>query len=161
MGKFKAVVAGVRLCVRLCVKGRVIGRFILLNFVLTGLFITTICYADIQIYCPKCHKHLYDYKGEEIPRPVDNRSGLNIKDVVPVEGVPVPTEQDKFVCPYDQAPLNGWEYWFWEKGRPLPKMVYPAISVLTKDASGEWVWVPDEVKIKDCLTKKCLEGKDE
>ena len=121
-------------------------------------FLTTNSYADIAIYCPHCHKHLYDYKKDEIPRPIDGKVQIYAADFIPASSdIKAPTEDSEMVCPFDQAPLNGWEYWFWAKKRSLPRMSYPAISLLTKDKDGKFIWLPDDIVIPDCLTKKCLE----
>ena len=124
------------------------SRKIFLNIIILFFILTGVCNADIGIYCPKCHKHLYDYKKDDIHLPpqgsLDN--GLRAKDFVPTDiSIPIPVENTRFICPFDDAPLNGWEYWFWERGRDLPKMVYPAVTVMIKDKDGNLVWYPDDV----------------
>lgn len=52
------------------------------------------------------------------------------------------------VCPRDNAPLNGYKYWFWSRGRSLPKMAYQAETYLIKK-NGVYVWYPYEVDLID------------
>lgn len=54
----------------------------------------------------------------------------------------------KEVCPKDQAPLNGYKYWFWVRGRKEPKMAYRAETYLIKK-DGVYVWHPYEVDLVD------------
>ena len=52
------------------------------------------------------------------------------------------------ICPKDSAPLNGYEYWFWSRNRPAPKMAYPAKTYLIKK-DGKFIWYPDNVDLHD------------
>lgn len=89
-----------------------------------------------KIYCGKCKKSFYKYIGE-VP------SNFTYKDLVNV--APKVEYPESWVCPKDNAPLNGWKYWFWERKRHEPVMVYPAVTVLIK-RDGKFIWVPDDIK---------------
>ena len=104
--------------------------------------------ADMGVYCPKCKRHLYDFKGEVV-------IGQTIKasDFVSVEGVEQPVSGSRMVCPFDSAPLNGWEYWFYEKGREEPRFAFNAVTLLTKDENGEFRWFPDDVVMDEDVKK--------
>lgn len=56
---------------------------------------------------------------------------------------------DLGICPKDNAPLNGYKYWFWSRGRPMPKMAYPAETYLYKGKDGKFYWSPYEVDLSD------------
>ena len=51
-------------------------------------------------------------------------------------------------CPKDQAPLNGYKYWFWSRDRRPPVMAFNAKTYLIK-RDGKFVWHPFEVDLKD------------
>ncbi len=54
---------------------------------------------------------------------------------------------DGIICKKDNAPANGYKYWFWSRGRPEPKMAYQAETYLIKTDKGEFVWSPYEVDL--------------
>ena len=106
------------------------------------------CYKPIigtKIYCPKCHRHLYTYTGE-----ISKLKEFDMLKFVP-NGWTTPEfyENQNVSCPYDTAPLNGYKYWFWERKRPLPNIVYRAETFMTKDSSGKFYYTPFEVDLKD------------
>ena len=68
--------------------------------------------------------------------------------------IPQPQPTDDMVCPLCKAPLNGYEFWFWNKKRDLPKMVYNAITLLTKDKDGNFIWIPYEVVMDEDKEKE-------
>jgi hypothetical protein len=101
----------------------------LLTVIFTLVLAITV-FADIPIYCPKEKIHLYDYLKDEIPK----GELLKAWDFKPVnENIPQPKESDPMVCPLCGAPLNGYEYWFWSRGRSLPRLIYPAFTFMTKN----------------------------
>lgn len=112
--------------------------------ILTSLILLfcSLSYADpnYPIYCPKCKKHLYNYHSE-----IEQGKELSIDFIESVEA-PFPKQEEDFICPFDNAPLNGWEYWFWEKDLPEPDFVYYAISIYTKSGDN-FFWYPEEVEM--------------
>lgn len=58
-----------------------------------------------------------------------------------------PIYGDALVCPKDNAPINGYKYWFWVRGRPEPRMAYPAETYLIKTGDDKFVWSPYEVDL--------------
>lgn len=115
------------------------------------LFLSTILFCGItyseeytEVYCPLCHKHLYrlKYEGKLL---LDDLKVENFESISGDEIMP----DNRFLCPIDDAPLNGWEYWAWKRDMNQPKMVYPALTVMIKDENGNFVWFPDDVDIAD------------
>ena len=116
---------------------RIIATFIVI-LVFSSIVVPNVS-AEIKVYCPYCKQHLYTYKynADQL------KEGLYPQDLEPANAsVPFLTLRDKFICPYDGAPLNGWLYWAWEQKRPLPEFRYKAYNIYTKDANGNFVWVP-------------------
>lgn len=97
-----------------------------------------------EIYCPLEKRLLYIYQY-----PFSIYSKITAEDFVAVEGVPQPIDGDRLVCPFDGVPLNGYEYWFYSRGRSLPKMVYAGVTLLSKDKNGNFVWVPYELDLEE------------
>jgi len=114
-----------------------------LTIVLLCLLFSQLAYADIPIYCPLDQKHLYNYQGDLV-----SGAMIHAKDFKPVGGVPEPIENSKMVCPFDFVPLNNYLYWFESRGYEVPRLAYPALSLLTK-IDGEWTWVPDVVNLEE------------
>lgn len=111
------------------------------------LLLAVSCFADVEIYCPECKTHLYNYKKDEIAR-YDNTLARQPKvlasDMQTVGIWPNPKERDKAICPLCTAPLNGWEYWAWKNGYQKPTFQLYVISLMTK-IDGKFVWVPYDV----------------
>ena len=106
------------------------------------VFCSYVSAAEIRtkIYCPECHRHIYTYDGE-IP--------LNFKTTdINEKNLKGYKKGDKLICKFDQAPINGWEYWFWKRDRLPPKMVYPALAVMIKKDKS-FVFYPDEANLED------------
>ncbi len=100
---------------------------------------TSFVFAEIPIYCPKCKTHIYNYVKDEIPK----GERLNSEDFNPAnDTIPKPKKSDLIICPIDHAPLNGWEYYAKIQHYKSFTMAYPAVSLLTKDKDGKWVWLP-------------------
>jgi len=100
--------------------------------------------ADEIIICPNCGKQLYRYKSNIVEGEM-----ITADKAEPLGSLPQPKDTDEFVCPYCGAPLNGFEFWFWKRKRPLPKMIYSGgLTVLTING-----WKPYEVNIDD-INKK-------
>lgn len=124
------------------------------NFVLLWVLLSTsISYAGNQIFCPFCKKHLYDYKYD-IQYAFENKMPLKAENFTPLNGAPIiplkTTQVHTFLkCPYDNAPLNGYLYWFWERGLHEPTLFYPALTLLTIDQQGDFVWEPYEVELEE------------
>ena len=57
--------------------------------------------------------------------------------------------KENVFCPKENAPLNGYKYWFWSRGRNLPVMAYNAETYLLKDKNGKFYWYPEEVDLHD------------
>lgn len=109
-------------------------------FIILFLFFATPAFADtVDIYCPKCYKFLWQLKYEK-PLTLDDFHADNI-----LKGEP----SNKTLCPIDGAPINGWEYWAYERGMHPPVMVYPALSVWTLNEQGEFIWFPDDVVVSE------------
>lgn len=125
--------------------GRIAYWIVCLIWIVCLFFLSGISFADEPIYCPDCKTYLYDYKGE-LEHKV--HQDFKAKDFIPKEGIPQPSEHDEMVCPLCKAPLNGYEYWFWKRHRPLPKMVYKAVTLMTKK-EGKFCWRPYKVELKD------------
>ena len=89
------------------------------------------------IYCPLNKTHLYNYKGEIL----DKRE-VKAEDFIPVGNIKQPTEEDSFECPFCGTSLNGYISWFKMRGYDPPKLMYPVITMLTKDKDGNFVWKP-------------------
>jgi hypothetical protein len=108
--------------------------FLLLTF--------SIAFAGIDIYCPKCKNHVYIYSKDEI------KKGEQVKaeDFVPAQIIiAVPESGEPMVCPFDGVPLNGWEYYAKIQHYKDFVLAYPAVSMLTKDKEGKWLWVPFDI----------------
>ena len=109
-------------------------------FAFLSLFFASPVLADtIDIYCPECHKFLWELNYEK-PLTLDDFRTNNI-----IKGEP----SVKLICPFDDAPINGWEYWAWVRGMHQPVMAYPALSVMTLDEQGDFVWFPHDVDISN------------
>ena len=111
----------------------------------TGLILLSSCTPQGEkVYCPKCHKPLYVYQGEIPTKLVES----SLKDLIPINGAkPVKRDSD-FKCPKDSAPLNGWKYWFWDRSRHEPVMVYPAETFMIKKGE-EFIFYPDSMELGD------------
>ena len=107
------------------------------------LSISIISHASIDIYCANCKEILYKYEGT-----LEHGSAILAKDFYPYGDIPKPVPEDDMLCPKCGAPLNGYEFWFWSRGRPLPKMVYGAITLMTKEDEN-FIWKPYQVELED------------
>ena len=109
-------------------------------FLFLFLLISIPAFAEtVDIYCPKCHKFLWELKYEN-PLTLDDFRTDNI-----IKGEP----SAKPLCPFDGAPINGWEYWAYERDMHPPVMVYPALTVWTLDEQGDFIWFPDDVVVSN------------
>lgn len=116
------------------------------------LLLTTNVFADIKIYCPKCYRHLFNYVDNDI-----RKFHVEHLEVIPFtyqeaselinKGIFVANSPSDFTCSFDNAPLNGWKYWFWSRGLKEPRMAYPAMTVWTV-VDGKFRWYPDEVEME-------------
>jgi hypothetical protein len=99
------------------------------------------------IYCPEGKTAVYLYTGPVIEASTE----VKAEYFRPVdENVENPKETDPMNCPGTDVPLNGYEWWFWKRGRPLPKLTFPgAVTLLTKDEQGNFLWWPWELDIED------------
>lgn len=105
------------------------------------LFITNIAFADTAIYCPKCKQHLYNYKKEII-----KGEQVKTEDFEPTRiDIPKLVDGEDMVCPFDKRVLNGWDFWGKSQKFKSFSMAYPAISLLTKDENGKFIWVPWDI----------------
>lgn len=109
--------------------------------ILFCLIFLGIAFAEIPIYCPHCKIHLYDYAKDvdalKNPAAGDFRT-VDIRAMLVTDNL----SYENWLCPYDGAPLNGWLYWAKSQDFKSFSMVYPALSVLTKDENGKWLWIP-------------------
>jgi len=120
-------------------------RLVILVLILISSYIG-IASAETEIYCAYCEEHVYTYKYN-VQR---LKESLNPEDLEPANDfIRYLTVRDEFNCPYDEAPLNGYKYFFWKRGLHEPVMVYPAVTVRTKNSDGDWVWSPWELDIDD------------
>lgn len=120
----------------------------IISSVLCLIFILCVSVASAtDIYCPVCKRLLYT-TIEDI-----QFTPFEVEYFIPAEGVPAPTLSDDFVCPFDKTQLNGYKYWFSSRGRELPVMRYPALTIYTKDKDGNFIWYPEEVVLFDKLSK--------
>ena len=79
-------------------------------------------YAETPIYCPETKELVYYYKYEN----VEPGTIVYASDFRPArEDIPQPIETDPMVCPGTDIPLNGYVWWFWEKGYPKPRIAHP------------------------------------
>ena len=114
---------------RQCRVCKMYKRAILICVFLSIIFCGLVFAAKfVDVYCPKCLKYLFTLEYE---------SGLTLSDA----------DGHGLICPFDGAPLNGWEYWAWERGMSAPKMVYPALTVWTTDDGDMFYWFPHNVDI--------------
>ena len=116
-------------------------------FLVLFLFIATPSFAETKIHCPKCLTHLYTVLYD-IKEASEGKRVLSAKDIVASKGIPHPEESDRFICPLDQTPLNGYEYWFHKRGLPETRLAYQALTVLT-DIDGKLVWYPYEILLRE------------
>lgn len=114
------------------------------------LIILSICllfsiqvYANTDIYCPLKKEHLYTYTGD-----LKKLNESTEKDFILVGTEEILVINDEMVCPFDKSYLNGYLYWFDSRGYSLPRMAYPAVTILTK-VDGEFVWLPWELNLED------------
>ena len=102
------------------------------------LLLSVAAFADSPVYCPLCEKHLYDYQKEFV-----KGETVLAKDFKPADtSISQPSETSPMTCPFDSAPLNLFEYVLWEKGMKAPVFNYPALSLLTKDEDGNFIYLP-------------------
>lgn len=102
-------------------------------------FFSSLAFADMAIYCPKCKTHLYNYKKELV-----RGTQIKAEDFEPAnKEIPPPVSGDIMSCPLDGAYLNGWEYWAALQNFKSFTFAYRAVSLLSKDENEKWVWVPD------------------
>lgn len=98
-------------------------------------------WAQSIIYCPETLEPLYETTYD-----LSTRTGNDpvlAEDFKPVsEYIPQPVNGTRMVCPGTNIPLNGFEYFYWKRGYSLPKLAYQAVSLLTKDKKGNFVWLP-------------------
>jgi len=127
-------------------KGNVLRKYALIIFIGTVILSGLVgqVSADMTIYCPETKRPLYIYREEMVSGAV-----LMASDFEPVDkNVRQPRAADKFNCPICATPLNGWEYWFYKRRLNSPNIVYPAISLLTKE-DGKFVWRPDPLNLPE------------
>ena len=108
---------------------------------LLGIFsLGSTAMAEMEIYCPETKELVYYYKYDE----VENGRELIPSDFRPADdAIPQLINRGaRLVCPGTDIPLNGWEYESWKLGLPMPKFFYDAISLMTKDKEGNFIWVP-------------------
>jgi len=120
---------------------KIIASVSLLLFLLVPL---VYCYQIVDVYCPKCQKLLYHltFEGKLLT------TWIKPDNIEAVKDIPYFLKGDRFICPFDSAPLNGWEYWFWERDLDSPAFPYPALTVWTK-VDGEFRFWPDEVNLEE------------
>lgn len=112
------------------------------KFLFTTFFVLIACQAQaLGIYCPHCYKHLYEYEFDELD--IDRTQAQYFRAVEAPEN---PKDTDRFICPFDETPLNGYEFWFWIRGLKPTEIRYPAITVLTKQGD-KFVWHPYDVDL--------------
>lgn len=75
-------------------------------------------------------------------------SGCSVKEKIYCPKCHKAYSGDIEICSKDNAPLNGYQYWFWSRGRNLPKMNYPAETYLIK-MDGKFVWHPYGLDLSD------------
>lgn len=112
--------------------------------------------AELEIFCPKCKKHLYNYRFDDI-RVLD---GVFAEDFIPASNdIPQPDDKDPMVCPICSAPLNGYEFWFWFRGKDIPRFAFPAMSLYIRDKDGNFKWFPDDILMdEDVDAEKSFNG---
>lgn len=111
------------------------------------LFVSFEVFAEKEVYCPATKELVYYYKYDVKPGPGETFKASDFRPAK--EGVLQPVEGDYFVCPETDVPMNGFEYWFYERKRSLPKMAFNAVTFLTKDEHGNFIWWPHEVNMHD------------
>lgn len=101
--------------------------------------------ADMEVYCPFCKEHIYNYKKDTIA----SNEIVAAEDFEGVGDILSPDDHDEMICPICGAPINGYEYWFWSRGYQPTRMVFPAVSLYFKNADGTFEWKPEEVDLED------------
>ncbi len=115
---------------------------ILVGAVILSLIIAVSAHAE-EIYCPDCDTPLYEFTQPLI-------RGITTDNIMPDDFIPLSmnikkfTIKDKLNCPLCTAPLNGYLYPYWKKRLPLPKLVYPALTLKTKDG-----WKPYQFSLEE------------
>lgn len=110
----------------------------MIKYILAFLLISTPCSAEL-IYNPITKQPVYDYIGDW-------------KEFKSSDFECPETDDIYFVCyplnlrqAYDlrnNVPLDGFDFWAWERGRKLPQRPYTIYTFLIKDAGGNFVWKP-------------------
>lgn len=122
--------------------GKLFSGWNLFIAVILSLFFITLVFAEIPIYCPKCKKHLYNYQHDEIIK----GSLVKAEDFKPAnDSITQPQAGSRMICPLDNTSLNGWQYYADRENFKTFSFAYNAVSLLTKDKDGKWVWVPYDV----------------
>lgn len=92
------------------------------------------------IYCPYTHKPVYEYNGELKENvQFDRKDFTNIAEDADVINLSRPM--------YKGVPLDGFDYWFWERNLNYPAKPYQVLTFLVKDEEGNFVWKPYEVNL--------------
>jgi len=102
------------------------------------LFTAQIAKAETLVYCPKCKNPLYVMK-------IDIKKGEQLKPEYFVSvspSIPDPKSDTPMICPLCRSSLNGWDYYMKSQGFKSYSMAYTAVSLLTKNTDGKWLWTP-------------------
>lgn len=118
-------------------------KLLLIVFLL--LTIVNLAFAEIPIYCPHEKILLYNYQKEIKPNEV-----MKAEDFKPANDlISQPKENTPMVCPICGSPLNGYEWWNWEKKMKPPVFVFNGLTMLTKDKDGNFKFVPYDFQPED------------
>jgi uncharacterized protein YbaR (Trm112 family) len=109
-------------------------------FLITILFLIAnqFAFAETLIYCPECKNALYI-----VTKDIKKGEQIKASDFVPVnDNVPCPKSNTKMVCPLCNSSLNAWVNYMENQGFKSYSMAFNAVSLLTKDKDGKWIYFP-------------------
>lgn len=112
----------------------------LIKYIILFLLFPIICSAE-TIYSPITHVKVYEYVGNITKDTVFKSSDFKCpeNDISYAD-----CHSLNLYHPVDYAnglPLDGFDFWAWEKGRSFPAKVYPIYTFLVK-RKGNFVWEP-------------------
>ena len=107
------------------------------RFLFIFLFIPSLCWAEL-IYNPLTKEPVYDYTGD-----FEDFKRDDFVCLPPTEGfkcVPFNLQNPRDFL-NGGIPLDGFDFWAWERGYNIPKKPYKIFSFMIK-RDGEFVWYP-------------------
>ncbi len=121
-------------------------RLVMFRFIIftIALFISFDVYAGTTIYCPSTKEPIYEYKYE-----ITSDTEFKTVDFTPTDPNGWQINMFRPINYKNGVPLDGYDYWFWSRGRPLPKKNFTTYTFLIKDNNGNFVWMPYKVDLEE------------